>query len=209
MLSLTTNVSADLIAHLSFDEGAGTTASDITGNGYDGTLTGMDWEASGKYGACLKGPGGDPLANFVELAKSTEIPMRDADLTVTMWFKSASTAKQTLVTKVRSDGAHVSGAGSFAIGINREASATYAGEIGLDIGWYAFSRMDDSKPINDDVWHHFAAVMTNADTVGQWAWQVYVDGQLDSQTWNVNTSLSPDEMLQNVVRFGVGVATAN
>ena len=209
MLSLATNISADLIAHLSFDEGAGTTASDITGNGYDGTLTGMDWEASGKYGACLKGPGGDPLANFVELAKSTEIPMRDADLTVTMWFKSASTAKQTLVTKVRSDGAHASGAGSFAIGINREASATYAGEIGLDIGWYAFSRMDDSKPINDDVWHHFAAVMTNADTVGQWAWQVYVDGQLDSQTWNVNTSLSPDEMLQNVVRFGGGVATAN
>ena len=61
VLSVASNVSANLVAHWKFDDGSGGTARDSSGNGYDGTLFGdpqwitghsgggLDFDGSGDY----------------------------------------------------------------------------------------------------------------------------------------------------------------
>ncbi len=50
VLSMASNASADLVVHWSLDEGSGTTAHDISGNGHDGTLNGDPQWTTGKTG---------------------------------------------------------------------------------------------------------------------------------------------------------------
>ena len=50
-----------LVAHWAFDEGAGTTASDSSGNGHDGQLTGGTWITDGRFGGGLRLIAGDAI----------------------------------------------------------------------------------------------------------------------------------------------------
>src|SRR5262249_9035931 len=45
--------SPDLVAAYSFDQGAGTTVADLSGNGNNGTISGATWTGAGKYGRAL------------------------------------------------------------------------------------------------------------------------------------------------------------
>ncbi len=49
----TPSASSDLVAAYSFDEGSGTTVTDASGNGNNGTVSGATWTTSGKYGDAL------------------------------------------------------------------------------------------------------------------------------------------------------------
>ena len=44
---------AGLVAAYGFNEGTGTTVTDISGNGNNGTISGATWTTSGKYGNAL------------------------------------------------------------------------------------------------------------------------------------------------------------
>ncbi len=50
--AMATTAQAGLVAHLDFNEGAGTTAADVTGNGHDGTLANVSW-GSGVEGSAV------------------------------------------------------------------------------------------------------------------------------------------------------------
>ena len=52
-VTFTNTQTAGLIAGYAFDEGTGTTASDASGHGFVGTLTGATWTTAGKYGNAL------------------------------------------------------------------------------------------------------------------------------------------------------------
>ncbi|HEY1712581.1 MAG TPA: hypothetical protein VGG07_06740, partial [Solirubrobacteraceae bacterium] len=43
-----------LVAAFGFDEGSGTTLTDATGNGHNGTITSPAWSTAGKYGKALQ-----------------------------------------------------------------------------------------------------------------------------------------------------------
>jgi len=59
VLSLASGAWADLVGHWKFDEGAGTTAADSSGNGNDGALTGtLEW-VPGQIGSALQFDGDD------------------------------------------------------------------------------------------------------------------------------------------------------
>src|SRR5262249_49077787 len=49
----TTPAIVGLVAAYSFNEGAGTAVTDVTGNGNTGTISGATWTAAGRYGRAL------------------------------------------------------------------------------------------------------------------------------------------------------------
>ena len=80
--------SAGLVGYWTFDEGAGSTAADSSGNGNNGTLTNMDpagdW-VSGKIGSALEFDSGNDHVNI----PGSAILDVTGDLTVTLWVKPA------------------------------------------------------------------------------------------------------------------------
>jgi hypothetical protein len=69
-----------------FDEGSGTTASDSSGIGHDGTLSGPTWVA-GQTGQALSFDGTD---DYVTMSLETGLPANNAAQTVAYWMNVAS-----------------------------------------------------------------------------------------------------------------------
>ena len=70
-----------LIAHWTFDEGAGTVVGDHSGNGHDGQLTGGTWTPDGRFGGGLTLAPGD----YVSVP---DFPQAAVNWTVSVWTKS-------------------------------------------------------------------------------------------------------------------------
>jgi hypothetical protein len=70
-----------LLAHWTFDEGAGTVAGDHSGNGHDGQLTGGAWTPSGRFAGGLTLASGD----YVTVSG---FPQATANWTVSVWTNS-------------------------------------------------------------------------------------------------------------------------
>ena len=84
VLGLVSNVSAGLVAHWAFDDGAGITAVDSSGNGHDGTLQGDPQWVAGMIGSgALSFDGSDGL---VDVGHDESLSMTD-ELTITVWVK--------------------------------------------------------------------------------------------------------------------------
>lgn len=76
------NSSRGLVGHWTFEEGAGTTTADKTGNGITGTLTnGPTWSA-GKFGKGISFDGTDDYASIASPAT-----LRNQDFTIGFWVK--------------------------------------------------------------------------------------------------------------------------
>ena len=71
---------ANLAGHWEFDEGAGTTAVDSSGNGHDGTITGTQW-AAGQIGGALSFDG---VGDFVTVPPEAWSSIED-EVTVAFW----------------------------------------------------------------------------------------------------------------------------
>jgi Concanavalin A-like lectin/glucanases superfamily len=89
-----------LVAHWSFDEGAGTSAGDSSGNGHAGTLTyGPGWAAPSacKLGGCLSLDGID---DYVRVRDAAQLRLT-GDVTVAAWIKPTAlgAGKRSLVSK--------------------------------------------------------------------------------------------------------------
>lgn len=81
---------ANPIAHWPLDDGAGTTASDISGNGHDGTLvSGPTWSGSGQFGGALDFDGTN------DQVEVSSIPQGWSAITVAAWVKNDTGADGT------------------------------------------------------------------------------------------------------------------
>ena len=57
-----------LVAAYGFDEGSGTTVTDASGNGNNGTITNATWSTSGKFGKALQFNGTSALVTIPDAA---------------------------------------------------------------------------------------------------------------------------------------------
>jgi len=73
----------DLVAYWTFDEGAGETAKDMTGNGHDGEFVGDPEWVEGKFGKAL---GFDGSSNYVKVEDDPELAIK-LNATYCLWFK--------------------------------------------------------------------------------------------------------------------------
>src|SRR5205809_747045 len=86
----TTPLNADLVVAYSFDEGAGTTAADYSGNSNTGTLFNASW-TTGKYGNALWFNG----KNGYVTAPCSGLPAMNAPQTIAYWFTASRRSTST------------------------------------------------------------------------------------------------------------------
>lgn len=78
------------VAAYAFNEGAGTTTADASGNGNNGTISGATWTNSGKFGSALNFNGASAL---VTVSNSTTLQL-NAAMTLEAWVNPAAVTNQ-------------------------------------------------------------------------------------------------------------------
>src|SRR5207247_5517250 len=82
-----TGTASGLIAAYSFDEGSGSTASDTSGNGNTGTVSGATWTVAGKDAGALSFDGS---SSYVTVAESSSLDLSTA-MTLEAWVDPTTT----------------------------------------------------------------------------------------------------------------------
>lgn len=158
LLAVSTSASAGYpdrngtVAYWTFNEGIGTIAHDISGNGNNGTIYGASW-TSGKVGGALQYDGS---GDYVDIGSDQSYSFIRDDFTVETWIKTNSDSN---------DNEIVAKGGSCADGGYK--LITYGGFLrGSFNNQYASPYYDivSAKKINDGRWHHVIFVAKGLKT---------------------------------------------
>jgi hypothetical protein len=147
-----------LVLYLSFDEGQGTVAKDLSGKGHDGAITKAEW-TDGQLGNALKFSSDDTFVTvpFADDFKITE------GITLGAWVTSNSVGFRGIINAQKST------YGTFLL----QQGSTGIGELGLFIGGAWLCSQTGGK-LEKDVFHHIVA--TYDQNVGE---HFYFDGKID------------------------------
>lgn len=139
-----------------FDEKAGQTAYDTSGNGNDGTLEGGPQWTRGKFGAGLKFDGSDDYVSF----DSMELDI----VTISGWIKMFGSGDSSYPRIIDMPGfqLHINSSSNNTLNFVSERATTFG-------GW---STPDNS--ISEDRWHYIAAVYNEASVDNDP--KIYIDG---------------------------------
>ncbi|QQR77584.1 MAG: fibronectin type III domain-containing protein [Candidatus Moraniibacteriota bacterium] len=152
-------ISQNLLLGLNFDEGTGTTSSDISGHNHTGTLSNATW-SSGKTGSGISFSGN--ANSYVSIPNESDFDFTN-NFTVSLWMKTASfgSAWAALVSK----------------GDSSWSLTRYASTNTLDFNSFSPSANDLQGTANvaNDAWHHVAIVYDGTTK------KLYVDGNIDAQ----------------------------
>src|SRR5215467_13941040 len=77
---------AGLIAAYGFNEGSGTTLTDLSGHNLNGTIVGATWTTGGKYGSALSFNGN---SSYVDLGNPAALQLTGS-MTLEAWIKAAA-----------------------------------------------------------------------------------------------------------------------
>jgi len=167
VLVLFSNVSAGLVAHWEFDDGAGTNAVDSSGNGHDGTLQGDPQWVDGMIGSgALSFDGSDGL---VDVGHDESLSMTD-DLTITVWVKVSDLSTfYFLVCKQPSGTAGDNYPGNYEFRTESNTGALQFGHQEAEGEQYTFYTSETS--ITAEQWYHVAVSVTKGGLV-----EFYIDG---------------------------------
>lgn len=145
---------SDTIMYYPFSEGSGTTVSDASGNGYNGTNTGATWTSNGKYGSGIVFSGS---TNRI----STNLQSKGFSWTAAMWVKMDNASPAESILFESPDGA-------------LKLKQIGTGNVGFSREGYDFSF---NYTVPADTWVHLAL---RGDATGT---SLFVNGQL-TQTIN-------------------------
>ena len=150
---------AGLVAHYTFDEGAGTTVGDASGNGNDGVISGDPMWTAGVLGGALDFSGDD----YVDCGNDASLVIQDA-ITIACWIK---------IEAFVNDWETIIGMGDDSYRMSR--SATNGESVHFGCNGPTGDNLDGTATVTDDVWHHIALVYDGADKI------IYVDGIEDAR----------------------------
>jgi hypothetical protein len=161
-----------LVAHWTFDEGAGTVVADRSGNGHDGQLAGGAWLAQGRFGGALRLALGDNVT-------IPDFPQATPDWTVSVWVQvsAADLAADTTDTSTLLSAENVF-AGGWQVHLDNRP-----GYERLDVAYWAGDPVNDyvvllCKCIEVDRWIQLAATFDSAAS----RTSLYRDGALVDST---------------------------
>ena len=162
----------DLVAQWSFDETSGTTATDSSGNGHDGSVTGAEWITPGRFGGALTLSAGA----FVSVPS---FPQATASWTVSLWTRTPASALASNATDFSTLASTENQyAGGWELHLdNRTTNQRF------DAAYWAGRFMDDyvrvvCACVEADRWFHLAAVWDGEVTKTM---TFFVDGQMIGQ----------------------------
>jgi hypothetical protein len=157
-----------LMAHWNLDETAGTTSADNSGNGIHGTWQGSpQLSAEGYFAGAVEFDGMD---DYISTSYTGVLGNRDR--TVCAWIKAASDNSLTL----RSIVSWGTGANGSIWNFSVSTDSKYGAQGALRLGTYN-AHVIGSTPINDNRWHHVAAVFANKGSFRISDVCLYVDGK--------------------------------
>lgn len=160
-LSIANPAEDGLVGYWSFDEGAGKTAADVSGNGHDGKFTGAPKWVDGKFNAALEFDGVD---DHVKVADDNALDLTDA-ITLMAWFNpSAALTGRRMMVKNHS---------IFVI-------FDFGNANSIDFLVKPDNLFAQSKTTNWKIgqWYHFAGTFDGKTL------RVYIDGNLEGETPN-------------------------
>jgi uncharacterized protein (TIGR03437 family) len=160
-ISLTTSPTGpSSVLSYAFNEGAGTTVADLSGNGHTGTITtGIAWTTLGKYGKALSFSGA--TGQQVTVANPSTLNFGTSDFTISAWVKRSAlgSAQRHIFSKCATSWA--TGCKEFYFGSDNI----------LRFGSYAAGSLT-GPVVNDTNWHNVAVTFVNStDQI-----KFYVDG---------------------------------
>ncbi len=162
VLSIAGNASAGLVAHWPLDEGSGTTAVDLSGNGHDGTIGGTASWVAGQTGLALDFDG-----------SSTYIDMDDrvveGTFSLAMWLKPRDIPYTTDYYAVW----HNDSWGSGDVHVHLR-NTTSLWNVDINSG----PAVTGTTVLQENEWYHCAVTVTNE---GGNASQIYINGVLESE----------------------------
>jgi hypothetical protein len=181
-----------------FDEGSGTTVSDLSGYGNDGTLVNnptwrcaeddSDYTPSGQ-GCALEF---DVADDYVEVANNDSLNFKANDFTISAWVKSTSTEtgnNNGIVYKKTTGMPYDNG---YRLNMPN-------GTFNLRIGdGEEYDELVTNSGYNNEKWHHVAGVVKRDDEL-----RIYVDGISRA---NKSTTLTGD--IDNTLNLGIGTLIA-
>ena len=158
------------VAAWHFDEGAGTTATDVVG-GHDGTLNNAVWSVLGYRGAAMEFPAG---GSSVSIPASTDFDLT-ARLTIALWVDPSAFPGNVNRLLTRANGDYV-------FRLTGQQPQFYVKKDGA----FTFARANVS--INTNGWTHLAAVW---DGLGDGVLRIYVNGEEVSSYVSQGTVFAP------------------
>jgi len=155
---------ADLVAYWPFDEGSGTVAADLTGNGYDGTVTGGATWVTGQIDGALQFNGSDAYVD------APHIPLDNRTFVVTAWINPGQTSSDHIFFSQQQSGS-----------TNLSLHFRIIGGSGLvRMGFYS-NDLDSNGAVAVGNWYHLV-LWYNADTQER---RIYINGELDAEQTGV------------------------
>jgi len=184
--SPTPTPASGLLGYWKFDEGAGTTAADSSGNGNTGTLVNNPTWTVGKVGNALAfTSAGNNYVNTANITQMNAAPQ----LTMAMWFRRAAANSNINVSK-------------YASGTNQITIGTYSDQVYL----FPVSNANNYAQFtsNDTVWHHVVMVFDGTVTGNTNRLKAYVDGAAKTLSY---TGTIPAATANNTASFLIGTDT--
>jgi hypothetical protein len=156
-----------LVAAYGFDEGAGGTVGDASGNGNTGTLEGPTWTSEGRFGSALMFNG---RSDYVDLGNAEPLQVTGS-MTVSAWVKANSWqfSEATIVSKRTAEGIGFQLDSSSDTAV-RTASFKLTSSTGAELARYG------STPLVLDQWYYVTGVY---DAAAQ-SLSVYLNGLPDN-----------------------------
>jgi hypothetical protein len=167
-----------LVAAYGFDENAGTTATDRSGNGLTGTLANATWAAAGKYGSALSFNGTNAL---VTVPHNSVLQLTTA-MTIEAWVNPSAASTDWTTTVLKERGTAGMAYGLYAADGAGKPPAGYVNISGAD------KSAAGTSVLPQNTWSHLAV------TYGGGSPKLYVIGAQvasKSQTGNINSSTAP------------------
>ncbi len=152
--------------------GTGTTWTDLSGNGNNGTLTNGPTFSAGNMGSIVF----DGTNDYVDTVNTgTTFQFANVTFTVSLWIKTTSSTGGVIISK----GATASTAGWL---FQFDSSGTVSGTTKGSDGFNTYNRSSTST-VNNNTWRNIVSVYTtNTTTLGSNTTSIYIDGVLSNGT---------------------------
>ncbi len=171
------------VAYWNFDEGSGTIATDISGNGNDGIIYGANW-TSGKVGKALSFDGVD---DYVDIGNNQSYSFIEGEFTIEAWIKTTSNHRDN---EIVAKGASCADGGYKLITCEGFLRGSFNNK---DANPYY--QIISTQKINDGKWHHVAFVVKGLKTSNTYAY-LYIDGEKAEIKLGAITYLSTGKMIE-------------